>query len=113
MIKIDVEGGELDVLKGARECLSRERPHILLEWCDLNLPAYGIPRDALFPFAREHGYGLYALPEMVPIATQSDMSLQAIRTESFLMAPLVDFPSGHALTPACATTQLSPFAVGT
>ena len=39
MIKIDVEGGELDVLRGARECLGRERPHVLLEWCDLNLPA--------------------------------------------------------------------------
>jgi FkbM family methyltransferase len=97
MIKIDVEGGELDVLRGARECLSRERPHILLEWSDLNLRAYDIPRDALFPFAREYCYVLYALPEMVPITTARDLSLQAIRTESFLMVPVVDDPSDHLL----------------
>jgi FkbM family methyltransferase len=90
VIKIDVEGGELDVLRGASECLSHERPFILLEWCDLNLAAYDIPSGALFPFARECCYMLYALPEIIPITTPGDLTLQAaIRTESFLMAPIV------------------------
>lgn len=92
MIKIDVEGGELDVLRGARKCLSHERPFVLLEWCDLNLAAYGIPRDEIFFLARESCYTLYALPEMVPITTPGDLALQAIRTESFLMAPVIDSP---------------------
>jgi len=95
MIKIDVEGGELDVLRGARECLSHERPFVLLEWCYLNLAAYDLSSDALFPFARECCYMLYALPEMIPIATSSDLGLQAIRTESFLMAPMMGEPSKH------------------
>ena len=36
---------------------------------------------------------LYALPELVPIATPRDLSLQAIRTESFLMVPVVNDPA--------------------
>ncbi|MGA2594149.1 MAG: FkbM family methyltransferase [Bryobacteraceae bacterium] len=107
MIKIDVEGGELDVLRGARECLSRERPLILLEWSDLNLPAYDIPRDALFPFSRECFYMLYALPEMIPIATPRDLSLQVIRTESFLMVPVVDDASDHLRASSFMTTRHS------
>jgi FkbM family methyltransferase len=89
MIKIDVEGGELDVLKGAGECLSRERPFVLLEWCDLNLAAYDIPCAALFPFARERCYTLYALPEMVPVTSAAELALHAVRTESFLMSPMM------------------------
>jgi len=107
MIKIDVEGGELDVLRGARQCLSRERPDILLEWSDQNLPAYGIPRDALFPFAKEYCYTLYALPEMVHITTPTDLSLQTIRTESFLMVPAVDDPSDHLRARSFMTTRRS------
>ena len=87
IIKIDVEGGELDVLRGGSECLSRLHPYVLLEWCHLNLRAYDIPLDTLFHFASEHGYLLYALPEIVPVATTNALELQARRTESFLMAP--------------------------
>lgn len=94
VIKIDVEGGELDVLRGAEECLSREKPYVLLEWSHLNLAAYGVPRDALFVFAQKHSYRLYALPEMIPLTTSKDLELQVLRTESFLMAP--------SSSPACA-----------
>lgn len=86
-IKIDVEGGELDVLRGARQCLAEVHPFVLLEWCTLNLKAYEIPPDALFYFACEHGYNLYSLPAMVPVLKPSDLVLHAMVTESFLMAP--------------------------
>ena len=29
---VTVEGGELDVLQGARECLASQKPYVLLEW---------------------------------------------------------------------------------
>ena len=87
VIKIDVEGGELDVLRGGQECLRQTRPFVLTEWCDLNLRAYGVPDDSLLGFAEEHDYLVYALPELVPVGTATDLRLQVVRTESFLMAP--------------------------
>jgi FkbM family methyltransferase len=88
VIKIDVEGGELDVLLGGRECLKRTRPFVLSEWCSLNIQAYGIRNDSLLQFAREHDYLLYGLPEMIRVNTPKDLEMQAMRTESFLMVPL-------------------------
>jgi FkbM family methyltransferase len=87
MIKIDVEGGELDVLRGGTECLSQARPFVLLEWCPMNFQAYHVACDALFHFARERRYLLYALPAIVPLNIPGDLELQVLRTESFLMAP--------------------------
>jgi len=87
VIKIDVEGGELDVLRGGQTCLSHARPFVLTEWCPLNLKAYGIPNESLFRFVREHGYLLYALPQMIPVTSCADLNLQMMRTESFLLTP--------------------------
>jgi hypothetical protein len=60
---------------------------VLLEWCYLNLRACGIPNDSLFHFAQEQEYRLYALPEMIPVTNAAELTLQVMRTESFLMAP--------------------------
>ena len=87
IIKVDVEGAELEVLRGAGECLARTRPYVLLEWSPLNLKAYKTSHAALYYFARERQYRLYALPAMVPLLAPADLELQAMRTESFLMAP--------------------------
>jgi FkbM family methyltransferase len=88
VIKIDVEGGELNVLRGAQELLARTRPFVLSEWCNLNFRAYNIPCHALFRFANEHEYLIYSLPEIIRVSTPADLELQSIRTESFLMVPL-------------------------
>jgi FkbM family methyltransferase len=88
VIKIDVEGAELEVLRGAGDCLEKARPFVLLEWCPLNLKAYEISTDALYQFASDHGYRLYALPQMVRVLDAADLELQTMRTESFLMAPI-------------------------
>lgn len=87
VIKIDVEGGELNVLRGGAECLSQRRPFVLLEWCHLNFKAYGVPYYALLDFAVEQKYSIYALPELIPVTTRTTLNLQVRRTESFLMAP--------------------------
>lgn len=87
IIKLDVEGGELGVLHGSTECMAQSRPLVLLEWCLLNHAAYGTSSDAMFCFACQHGYRVYALPEIVPVTSRMDLRLQVTRTESFLMVP--------------------------
>ena len=86
-IKIDVEGAELDVLRGARECLRAERPVILLEWNAQNLAAYDCPAAALLSFAREAGFQLLAVPGLAEISTPQKLALHMAFTESFLLLP--------------------------
>jgi FkbM family methyltransferase len=85
-IKIDVEGAELDVLKGASECLKKEKPPILLEWNAKNLAAYKCPPETLLTFALELDWQVFALPNMVEVRTPRELSWHMIRTESFFLA---------------------------
>lgn len=87
MIKCDVEGAELDVLKGAVECLRSERPAVLLEWNAVNLAAYGCSSGSLLDFAREEKCKLFSVPRLVEIHTVQELDLHMILTESFLLVP--------------------------
>lgn len=60
LMKIDVEGGEHDVLRGALESLRRDRPVILLEWIEEQLLRSGSSGDALFRFFADLGYRCYS-----------------------------------------------------
>jgi len=87
MIKCDVEGGELAVLQGARECLATSRPAILIECNRQNLEAYGCAPDALVAFSREVNFKLYAVPTLVEVCTAQQLELHMLFTESFLLCP--------------------------
>jgi len=87
LIKCDVEGAELDVLKGARACLQTERPAVLLEWNLDNLSAYQCPPAALLNFALETNYQLYSVPNLVEIHTPQQLAVQMCLSESFLLHP--------------------------
>ena len=61
-IKIDVEGAEFLVLRGAAEILDRYRPVVAVEVIDHQLRAMGASADELMAFMRSHGYapkGIY------------------------------------------------------
>ena len=63
LVKIDVEGGELGVLRGARSYLSRRMPAILMEYSCINTRNAGYERRELLALLGQIGYaavyGLY------------------------------------------------------
>lgn len=88
IIKIDVEGAELAVLRGARECIATNRPHILIEWYASNLESFGTSSDSILGFATECGYQLFTVAEGIEVKDANMLRLQMLRDFSFLLAPI-------------------------
>ncbi len=66
LIKIDVEGGEFDVLKGARSILTYQKPMLLFEAGKGSSEFYGTTADDLFRFLTETvKYQIFTLPDFV------------------------------------------------
>jgi FkbM family methyltransferase len=60
LVKIDVEGAELQVFRGAQRLLSECGPTLLFEHAPYTAAAYGTTPAALHALlAREHGYGIF------------------------------------------------------
>ena len=58
LLKIDVEGHEMDVLKGGRQTIEREKPIIIIEvWEDVRRAALGNTRDEVLRYIEGLGYG--------------------------------------------------------
>jgi len=87
VIKCDVEGAELAVLKGAEECLSATRPFVLLEWNSANLAAYECPPANLLSFAREQNFKVYSIPRLMEVRTERELLLHMVLAENFLLCP--------------------------
>jgi FkbM family methyltransferase len=67
VIKIDVEGGELLVLRGMKQCLQRDRPDILLEVTDSYLHGLGTSADELIELLLAADYRVYEVPDAGPL----------------------------------------------
>ena len=60
-MKVDVEGGELDVLSGARNLIDRDRPMVSIEFGLRSAGVYGYGADDLVGFAAEHNLSILDL----------------------------------------------------
>ena len=56
LIKIDVEGGEREVLRGASHVLSSLRPAIMCELADIRTKAWNYPAREIYQFLENRGY---------------------------------------------------------
>jgi hypothetical protein len=58
-MKIDVDGYEGQVLRGAKRTLDRDRPTLIVEVCPYALEEQGDTADALLGLLLEHGYAFF------------------------------------------------------
>lgn len=60
-IKMDVEGAELFVLRGAQALLQRCRPLILFECTQSGLSTFDLPPNAIYDFLTQQGYSVFLI----------------------------------------------------
>lgn len=100
VIKIDVEGAELQVLEGAVRCITSCNPCILVEWNLANLKAYNCDLNSLLIFSQTVDYRLFSVVDhqslrnnhfldvaLLPVSSPSELRLQMLTTENFLLVP--------------------------
>jgi FkbM family methyltransferase len=60
-MKIDVEGAEFAVLRGARECLMRHRPVVVFEYSGEEVPEYGVVNGEFYDYLSALGMAVSTL----------------------------------------------------
>jgi FkbM family methyltransferase len=65
LIKIDVEGGEMAVLRGGQQTISRSRPTVLFEFGIGASDIYGTTPDEVWDFFEPLSYDLYLVDDLV------------------------------------------------
>lgn len=73
LIKLDVDGYELPVLRGASATLSRHHPMVVMEVCPYLLHERGERPNALTHALLEHGYGLYDERTFRPLPSEDEL----------------------------------------
>lgn len=66
-IKIDVDGNECEVLRGAPRMLARYRPKILMEFMPYGLEENGHSLRELVALLKNAGYGIYSVPRVLAL----------------------------------------------
>ncbi len=74
VIKIDVEGFELQVLRGAERTIERFSPALFIELCDANLREHGTTAKQLVEWLEAKGYSLSDARSDRPVLSSDDFS---------------------------------------
>lgn len=75
LMKVDVEGYEVKVLRGAQKTLLEFKPLLFLEVDEINLKAQGDSAEALISFLRSLGYSSFLQADtLIPVPEGSDFT---------------------------------------
>ncbi len=77
VVKIDVEGAELDVVRGGRQALARSRPFVIFEHVAAAGALYGSTSSALWDALHELGYEVFSITGDGPFARDAFAALAA------------------------------------
>jgi FkbM family methyltransferase len=86
LIKADVEGAEIDVLRGARRTLERDRPVLFLEMLRKWAAAFGYHPNDIIALLREYGYRCYAMREQA-LHEFAQITEEVTETNFFFLQP--------------------------
>ncbi|MCD6401833.1 MAG: FkbM family methyltransferase [Anaerolineales bacterium] len=87
VIKMDCEGGEMDVLRGGGNVSANLRPLVLTEFAAANINAFGIEPADLFKWAGDFNYKLFT-EAFAPLVLPHDMvNVWARGEENFILPP--------------------------
>lgn len=76
-MKVDVEGFEIDVLRGCEQALSEHRVRLIqLEWNSTSMQAVGTDRGPVADLLAKHDYGLYCADPDGSLAPLTDLSFR-------------------------------------
>ncbi len=64
LVKMDVEGAELSVLRSGQRFLERVKPKLLIEVHDYALPQFGDSAPTVYEFLTNHGYSIEPISDM-------------------------------------------------
>ncbi len=74
-MKVDVEGFEIDVLRGCEQALSEHRVRLIqLEWNSTSMQAVGTDRGPVADLLAKHGYSIYSAGPDGSLALLTDLS---------------------------------------
>jgi FkbM family methyltransferase len=93
VIKIDVEGGELDVFRGARQVISQYAPTIIFE-ADDNMERFDYTRkDIIEELTHSHDYSFYAIGK----EAQVYIEMNSLNIEDMRYSELIALPNDRAI----------------
>ncbi len=84
LIKIDVEGGEYEVIKGAHETLTSLRPIVLMELSDALQETRGFSTIEFKKLMKQFGYSAYTIADDGSLVPSSDEQRHAMDNVVFL-----------------------------
>ena len=89
LVKLDTEGAEGGILRGAHSLLRACHPHLVVEWHEKYLARFDTSTDLLLRLAQHFCYRIYSIPGGVPVDDKTTLRLQMTLCSNFILIPVV------------------------